>query len=304
VRTVALALVLLALIAVCAPQVTRAQKPDRNRIVRSDGAVFAIQRSDRTFSPSFAGVVTEQARVNQKLDTKNKFPASPQSTESIIGPDNRTQILDTTVYPNSAIAQLQMTFPGGALQCTGWFIDANRLATTAHCVYVAGYGGFFTSANVIPGRNGGSAPFGSYAAIYGTVPSRWVDTQNPKYDYAVIELAEDAGDTVGWFGYGWNSDNTFFDGRKVSVRGYPGDKPYGTLWTEAGKIKVVKRTRFFYDIDTTAGESGAPLYGKWGTCKPCSFGIHNYGVDTVWTRNSATRITRKVFHFLDTRSAP
>jgi glutamyl endopeptidase len=87
--------------------------------------------------------------------------------------------------------------------------------------------------------------------------------------------------------------------KNSTVRGYPGDKTYGTMWTMKGAIQQVKKTRLFYLIDTFGGQSGSPHYGKWNdSCNPCAFGIHSYGVGGNWSMNSSTRITEKVFNFL------
>jgi glutamyl endopeptidase len=301
-----LAILLLGVILVLAPtQFASAQKPNRNKIVRNDGAVFEMKQMPGNMSPSFAGSGAEGILVNQKVEAKNLLPIRPQGTESVIGPDGRTQVLDTETYPGGAIAFLEVTFPLGSGTCSGFFIDVNRLATAAHCIYGSSLGGFATSITVHPGRNGGTAPFGSFPVVNGYVHQKWVDTEKPKFDFGVLVLGSDVGNTVGWFGYGYNTDNTFFDKRKTTVRGYPGDKTYGTMWTMNGKIQEVNKTRFFYKIDTFGGQSGSPHYGKWGTdCNPCAFGVHTYGVGGNWDMNSSTRITRKVYTFFGGAGLP
>jgi len=288
---------LLVMLALAPTPIAQAQK-GKNKIVRNDGAVFEIQKSDRTFMPSRAASSEASKLLNQPNEPKNLLPVRAQSPESIIGPDGRTNVTSTTTYPSSAIAQLEVTFPSSSGICTGWFISANRLATAAHCIYLASEGGFVTAITVAPGRNGGTDPYGTFTATNAYVTQKWVDTENPKYDYGMIDLGSNVGNTVGWFGYGWNSDNAFYQDRKINVRGYPGDKPYGTMWTMKGKIQEVQKTRLFYSIDTFGGQSGSPAYGKWGDCNPCGFGIHTYGVGGGWDKNSATRITQKVFNFL------
>ena len=86
---------------------------------------------------------------------------------------------------------------------------------------------------------GGTDPYGTYAATSAYVVNKWVNTENPKYDYAVVKIGSDLTGMVGYFGYGYNDDNSFLKDRKITVRGYPGDKPNGTMWTDKGKIKKV-----------------------------------------------------------------
>lgn len=303
VRLFVLALLsLTALVAFSPLQYVNAKGPNaKNRIVRNDGATFALPKSTRTISPSHAPSANTGEIKPQTGTLKNLPPLRPGSPESVIGPDGRTQVTNTADYPNRAIAHLEVTFPSASGTCTGWFIDVNRLATAAHCVYDGSAGGWATSIVVYPGRSGATEPYGHVSATNFYTVIGWVDTANPKWDYAVIKIGSNVGSTVGWFGYGWNGDNSFLQDRKVTVRGYPGDKPYGTMWTMKGPIQTVQTTRFFYSIDTFGGQSGSPVYGKWtNSCNPCSFGIHTYGVGGSWTKNSATRITKKVFKFLDT----
>ncbi|MBI4675562.1 MAG: serine protease [Chloroflexi bacterium] len=308
VRLLLLGILMVALLgAFGATQPTLAAQDTPLRIVRNDGALFDIKSSALPFSPSQAVTVAPENLVNAEVGAKNLPPLGDLSPESVIGADGRTQITNTTVYPNSAIAHLEVDFPSGSGTCTGWFMSKNRLATAGHCVYDAGAGEWATSITVYPGRNGGSAPFGSYTAGMGDLYTNtgWTGTGNPKYDYGLVKLGSDVGNTVGWFGYGWTSSDSFLLNRKSNVRGYPGDKSYGTLWTMKGKIQTVQKTRLFYSIDTFGGQSGSPHYGKWSTfCNPCSFGIHTYGVGGSWTKNSSTRITKRVFNFLGSAGNP
>ncbi len=299
-RWLLLGALLLALLAVATPAAnTYAQGPNPNLIARNDGAVFQMSDSSKTFSASFTPAASPEALVNEFVGSKNLKPLGTVSPESVIGPDGRTQVANTSAYPNSAIAQLEVNFPSGSGTCTGWFIDAYRLVTAGHCVYDANAGEWATSVKVYPGRNGGIAPYGSFLATNWYTLTGWINTGNPKYDAGIIKLGANVGDTVGWFGYNWTADNAFLLNRNSNVRGYPGDKSYGTMWTMKGKILKVAKTRLFYQIDTFGGQSGSPHYGKWSkSCNPCAFGIHTYGVGGNWTMNSSTRITQNIFNFL------
>lgn len=287
-----------------AAQPTQAAQEAPLQIVRNDGATFAIASSELKFSPSNAVTISPESLVNAEVGAKNLKPLGDLSPESVIGADGRTQVTNTSAYPNSAIAHLEVYFPSSSSTCTGWFMSRNRLATAGHCVYNATAGGWATSIIVYPGRDGSTAPFGSYSAINWYTVTKWISTGNSKYDYGLIKLGSDVGSTVGWFGYGWTADDSFLLNRKSNVRGYPGDKAYGTMWTMKGRIQEVKKTRLFYSVDTFGGQSGSPHYGKWGSCNPCSFGIHTYGVGGSWTKNSSTRITKAVFNFLQSAGTP
>jgi glutamyl endopeptidase len=130
------------------------------------------------------------------------------------------------------------------------------------------------------------------------VPRRWKLSEKPKFDYGVVVLDTNVGNTVGWFGFATEADD-FLTRRKIKVRGYPGDKPFGTMWSMGAKIKNVTDTALFYGLDTAGGQSGSPAFGSATGCDPCVFGIHAYGnAPPDIPFNSATRITSTVFDFL------
>lgn len=153
--------------------VLHAQSAGPLLIVGNDGSSVALSDSGKFFSDSYKPALTQEALVNETVNAKNLKPLGGTSPDSVIGPDGRTQITNTSAYPNSAIAFLEVNFPGGSGSCTGWFMSKNRLATAGHCVYESSLGGWATSITVYPGRNGGTAPFGSYsAASWYTVTDR------------------------------------------------------------------------------------------------------------------------------------
>lgn len=292
-------MVLLALLALTPLPIARAAADDPGQMVRNDGARFDIPTAKSAYLPSHAVNAEASKRTDQKIQAKNLPPLGTKGTESVIGPDGRTPVTATTTFPNSAIAMLEVYFPGGSGSCTGWFIDANRLVTAAHCLYDNSLGGFAFDIDVYPGRDGVVAPYGIFSAGNWYVTSKWMDTASPKFDYGVITLNSNIGDTVGWFGVKPQTTSDVLLDHKLKVRGYPGDKPYGTLWNMGGKIERVNKTRFFYSIDTFGGQSGSPAYGKNGKdCNPCVFGVHTYGIGGGWTTNSASRITLKAYNFI------
>lgn len=309
----------LALLFASPPHHARAQRPvGGDTIVRNDGRTIAIQNSPLTLSPSFPGAIANHKLLNETVATKplRLFAPKPNSAqgddapspESIIGQDGRVQVADTTVFPYSAIIELEVNFPYTSAQCSGWMIGPDKIATAGHCLYYGSFGGWANSITAYPGRNGANAPFGSFAAKYWSVPQRWINGHATGRDYGVIQLNSRIGDTVGYFGYKYTERKNFFPSRTANVGGYPGDKvndQANTQWTAQGQISRAKRRRLFYSMDTYAGQSGAPLYGRWNrNCSPCGFGIHTYGVGGGWTENSATRITKNVFDFFQSASAP
>ncbi|MCA9941419.1 MAG: trypsin-like serine protease, partial [Anaerolineales bacterium] len=273
---------------VSADQVGSSLQPDT--IVSSDGLVFSAEQflgqvdgaSSTAFQPSFVGqgsTVPVAPTVDDDVNV-NTPPMLGPLPGSVIGPDGRTKVTATTTYPYRAIAYLSVKFPnGGTYGCSGWFIGSRTVATAGHCVYYASYGGWATSVTAYPGKNGSSNPYGSSTKYRLFSVTGWTQNGNWDYDYGAIQLNSALGDTVGWFGFRWQSSNTFSG--SYTVTGYPGDKPYGTMWTMSDNpgIRGVNTYHLFYQIDTYGGQSGSPVYHNYSaSCNPCSVAIHSYGV--------------------------
>jgi len=285
---------------------------DPGTIVSSDGRVFPAAPVSALSSPPFrgTGVLPESVRptvvpphpeaVPLEIDYDGNLIAIPTAlarTESVIDTDERRQVTDTTVFPYRAIVSLIAYFPTGTGICTGFFMDADTLATAGHCVYNADWGGWATGIVAYPGRNGGTAPYGLAYATYIFATSGWTANGDHRYDYGAIKLDTALGNTVGWLGYGVKLDENVVK-KNVRIFGYPGDKPAGTMWGTRRDIKGVEAQKLYYKIDTYGGQSGSPVYGKLSnTCQTCAFGIHAYGIGTepYPGSNSGTRVSDSVF---------
>lgn len=219
--------------------------------------------------------------------------------EIVHGPDDRVQIGDTLKYPWRAVASLLITARDGSQWIgTGWFIGPRTLATAGHCVCIKGSGipgrdGWVRSIQIIPGRNGQTAPYGAATSTVFWSVQGWVDAGDESYDYAAIIIPAELGRRTGWFGFGVFDDATL-TASKGNIGGYPGDKPGGSLWWDAHQIASVNGTKVFYDIDSFGGQSGAPAYViREG--KRIGIAVHAYGGPVT---NSGTRISLPVFQNL------
>jgi glutamyl endopeptidase len=278
-----------------------AQAPDPNQIVSSDGRQFTAPQSAASVSRGAPRTGSEKTSPQTVSQTKLP-PRMPQAPESVIGLDGRTRVMDTTVYPNSAIAYVESTYGTATYTCTAWFIGPSTLATAGHCVHEGMGGNWADEVVVYPGRNGASAPFGSDTATVLYSVLGWVNNGDHRYDYGAIQVAGNWQNTVGYFGFFWNRDNTIFQNKKFKLFGYPGDKGNADeQWGMNGKIKQVQARKFFYNHDTFGGQSGSPVWKNRAECGgPCGAAIHAYGVGVqpYTTFNSGTRINRQVFNNL------
>ena len=205
------------------------------------------------------------------------------STESVINEDDRSRVQATSTYPNSAIGQLTFTTPEGQFLCTGFLVDADTVLTSGHCVHPGGTsdpGDWYTDHVFTPGENGpGNRPFGSCGATeLWTLPG-WYDAQSEYQDLGIIQLDCEVGNETGWFGYFSRPGAKALNGLVTHLRGYPGDKPFGTMWTDRKQVRVTQADMVFYRNDTFGGQSGSPVF-QWGPycAGPCAMAIHGYGV--------------------------
>lgn len=223
------------------------------------------------------------------------FGAPAPILETVHGPDDRTQISNTDVYPWRVIASLQITAADNSQWIgTGWFVGPHTLLTAGHVVFIKNSGvpgrdGWVKSIQVMPGRNGANLPYGSVTTNSFRSVDGWTNNGDENFDYGAIILNTALGNTVGWFGYQVLNDGDL-TASTVNIAGYPGDKPAGTMWFHANRVASVGPRKVFYDIDTAGGQSGAPV---WRLVDGSRLGvaIHAYGGPTT---NSGTRITSPV----------
>lgn len=253
--------------------------------------------------------------------------APPAVLESIIGEDERARILDPHLMPWCMICNLRIEGPSGAAVGTGWLVGPRTVLTAGHCVHHNMIGGWAQRIVVTPGLNRNRATHGSVVARRFSALDKWVvndptmtDEQKADVDVGVIHLDDTAvaldphgqpadassvalGDRLGWFGIAVRSDADLSD-RYVHVAGYPGEPAKGfgrEMWAHRSKVLATTALRVYYDVDTTAGQSGAPAFMvESDLAAPLAIAVHAYGTGGTPERlgvlaNSAPRITRDLF---------
>ncbi len=240
-------------------------------------SVPAVEAGTVQVSPASPGTGGESLNPQQN-DGEAGDPLEAFAAESVIGVDGRRQIGDTTNYPARAIGQIEgVDEVVGSYICTGWLIDADSILTAGHCVYPSANNPA-TTLEFFPGRNG-ETDYGSCFGTQAFSPQLWIVDQNEYNDFAIVNLDCDIGDTVGWFGFFSLAGKTALRHLPAHVQGYPGDKPFGTMWGMGDRIEASQKKMVFYDIDTFGGQSGSPVYqpGRAACGGPCGMAIHAYG---------------------------
>lgn len=213
------------------------------------------------------------------------------STDSVIGTDNRSRITATTSYPSRTVAYLTSS----GVRCTGFLVSKDTLVTAGHCVHPGGTGStadFYDSFRAYPGKNGTTNPYGGCGWSQVWTDTAWINDANGSHDWGVIKLNCSIGNTVGWLGYRWQGAS--LTGTNVTVRGYPGDKAYATLWTHGGSVQYSYTNILGYTIDTAGGQSGSPAYDA----NLYAVGIHVRGAGGSIAYNQAKRITESLFNII------
>jgi glutamyl endopeptidase len=292
---------------------------DLDAWVSSDGRIVSNAElnlgATRGVSHGFRGSAAEGVLDSSlaTVDTEEEYAAllrrrpktATGSIETVLGNDLRSRFY-TATYPHRAIGLV--TFDQGIFSfiCTGWLINANTVATAGHCVHEGFLGGSF-STNIVffPGKDGASNPFGSCVGSNPGTVVGWADFGLETHDYGAFKVACNVGNTVGVFGFWWQSAS--LNNQHALVAGYPGDIASGTQqWGGFNRISATQARQIFYFIDTFGGQSGSPIYqpDRVGSfCQgTCAMGIHAYGVPhgsgPHQTQNHGTRITRVVFNNL------
>jgi V8-like Glu-specific endopeptidase len=254
--------------------------------MRSLGAVFAVILLVAILPASLARASEENVylpvmhRVTAAMDASDPFTTLYTERSQyfrVFPPDERERVTPTLSPPASAIALLVGMFPDGTTySCSGSLIAPAVVLTTAHCLYSAEFGGWFSRLLVAPGADrtleGVITPFGIAEAIDGAVPRGWIERdKDVRYDFGLVQIDQPLGERTGTLPLAPLDEHTFQDMTfSYLAFGYPGDKLFGTQWRAPGQgVSLVTPEVLRLEADIVQGMSGGPLvtledYGIFG----------------------------------------
>lgn len=205
--------------------------------------------------------------------------------------DERERILGS----DPALCALWIKFSNGEVgEATGFFVAPRVVVTAGHAVYDHRNGrgpavtiAVFPGVNAaIPLQNGASHPFGSARAWSIRVTPQWYSYKHPEYDFACVVLPTNPPTTSRDLPFAEPDAPTLMS-RPAALNGYPAEQAFAELWGMNGPIRQVELRRLVYDIDTSEGQSGAPLTVRDDYGVRFAVGVHSGG---DYGGNSAIRL--------------
>ncbi|MBD0346437.1 MAG: trypsin-like serine protease [Coleofasciculus sp. Co-bin14] len=254
--------------------------------------------------PSSLGTINGKtgARGGSDRPSNNNQADSPLSYGTSKVPYSTSRVLGGTANPAQAgpyrrAGKLYMAFGGTTYNtiCSASMIGRSLLITAAHCVHDYGRGsaGFARKVKFVPAKDNANEPDLFYESTQYLIPTSYfngTDTCTQKgvvcnNDIAVVALGnnsrgEQAGNRVGWYGYGWNGysyatpasayqgvfGNKLF--ASITQLGYPGsfdsgnkmqiNTAYGAYYA-SGNLKNT-----WLGSAMTGGSSGGPWLVNFG----------------------------------------
>ncbi|CAM3521636.1 Extracellular metalloprotease precursor [Vibrio aerogenes CECT 7868] len=210
----------------------------------------------------------------EKAATIAPFSSKTRDAQGVVigAEDSRTRVTNTTSAPYQYIGRID-------IGCTGTLIGDKYVLTAGHCVS-NGAGSWYRELGFSAGQNGSAKPWGTSSWKTAVTTSAWLNNGNSNYDYALIVLDEAPN--------GGHASWGIYSGGTHAVTGYPGDKPFGTMWTDSGTTSAISDYRICYTLDTAGGESGSAIRDNSNVVR----GIHTTGSSS---RNCGTRLTSTVY---------
>lgn len=191
----------------------------------------------------------------------------------VFPPDERFAITDTTrpLWRTITLLLIYDRFDDLQGTCSGVFLSHNVVLTAAHCIYFDG--GYAYSIVAAPGATNDAPVFGLADAARMAVPVGWADGpgQDPadapgtvsKFDWGIVVFNGDPFQgRLAPYPFMAHAPDEFFEAAttNIATAGFPGDKPFGTMWAATSLEYVVDDDFLLTYMDIYQGQSGSPIF--------------------------------------------
>jgi len=196
-----------------------------------------VSHDMRTGSDTFREISTvdfmKELQSNSTPGGLGEIPASnktkPQADIGILNFTDLERINDPETYPWHINVKLYVRWVINGVTngyiSSGVLINPFHVLTCGHSVWNTERGGWADEVIVVPGYEDGNRPFGDASASWLHSWTEWKDHKNHDYDMAVIELDRPF-IPLGWYGYGYHNNDSFYTNTTFHNPGYPGESPY------------------------------------------------------------------------------
>jgi len=231
--------------------------------------------------------------IDEILEMDDYEYSALEDREVVLDVDDRKPV--TYFAPWRYICQINVIGVGHG---TGTLIGPKTVLTAAHVAWDVKTKTSHPRINVLQGKNGPDQlqqsevekvvfPSGLIDPVkgwdYNNDKSKW------HLDYAILHLKDRIGVKYGYWSFAhkiWKDDpigtsmwSSAYALSKINVNvaGYPGDKGNNFAYWDFDKVIRNDGKILFYQNDTAAGQSGAPVFYRKGTRRRVLIGIHSGG---------------------------
>ncbi len=275
-----------------------ADNTEHKQIYRYDvstGEVSTVKRQD---------VITKKQTVQTRRTGDGEEVASVNPCLSTIPEPSPRHLLGSWTRVNSprvssqyrSTVYITYTKNGSPCTATGFMIGPRAVATNGHVLYNPQYDTYASNLVVYPAYSNSLTPYGSANATAYIMNEGWTDERNNEYDWAVIELDSNIGDSTGYLGLRWqgssyNGTSFMSNGYPYEVNGYENYYMYCSTGTVTSSSDRKLKSNNTNSID---GMSGGPAYIYNESSGYVAIALISGGI-VGGTENGYVRITQEVY---------